>query len=89
MGLFTQKPQEPSAWAALPGEPLDEADPVERLDEAPALDPMDIGVGAKYTTMVFPVAPPAPEAADVTDGEPGGGDADSDSDSDSGEPSSR
>ncbi|WP_336644888.1 hypothetical protein [Microbacterium sp. USHLN186] len=67
MGLFTQKPQEPSAWAALPGEPLDETAPTERLDEAPALDLMDVGLTAKYTTVVVPVAPPAPEAADVAD----------------------
>jgi len=71
MGLFSQKQQEPSAWAALPGEPLEDNDPAERLDEAPSLDLMDIGVGAQYSTMVFPVAPAAPEASDVTEGEPG------------------
>lgn len=67
MGLFTQKPQEPSAWAALPGEPLDETNPTERLDEAPVVDPMDVGLGAQYSTIVFPVKAPAPEAADVAD----------------------
>lgn len=67
MGLFTQKPQEPSAWAALPGEPLDETNPTERLDEAPAVDPMDVGLGAQYSTIVFPVKAPAPDAADVAD----------------------
>lgn len=66
MGLFTQKPQEPSAWAALPGEPI-EASPTERLDEAPSLDLMDVGLSAQYSTIVFPVKPAAPEAADVTD----------------------
>lgn len=72
MGLFSQKQQEPGAWAALPGEPLDEQ-ATERLDEAPAMDLMDIGIGAKYTTMVFPVAAPAPEAEDTSEsGEPGG-----------------
>ena len=69
MGLFTQKPQEPSAWAALPGELLDETDSTERLDEAPNLDLMDVGLGAKYSTVVFPVAPPAPEAADTAENE--------------------
>lgn len=67
MGLFTQKPQEPGAWAALPGEPLDDTHPSERLDEAPSIDPMDVGVSAQYSTIVFPVAPAAPEAADVAD----------------------
>lgn len=82
MGLFSQKQQEPGAWAALPGEPLDEHGVAERLDEAPSLDLMDVGLTAKYTTVVFPVAPPAPEAADVTDGDTGP-DADADADADS------
>lgn len=62
--MFTQKPQEPSAWAALPGEPLEDADSTERLDEAPNLDLLDVGLGAAYSTVVFPVAPPTPEAAE-------------------------
>lgn len=67
MGLFTQKPQEPSAWAALPGEPLDETSPTERLDEAPSLDLMDVGLSSQYSTIVFPVKAPSPEATDVAD----------------------
>ena len=36
------------------------------------MDLMDIGLGAKYTTMVFPVAAPTPEAEDTSEsGEPG------------------
>jgi hypothetical protein len=67
MGLFTQKPQEPSAWAALPGEPLDETNPSERLDDAPSLDLMDVGLSAQYSTIVFPVKAPAPEAAEAAE----------------------
>ena len=66
MGLFSQKQQEPGAWAALPGEPLEEK-ANERLDEVPTIDMTDIGLGAKYTTMVFPVAAPAPEAEDTSE----------------------
>jgi hypothetical protein len=66
MGLFSQKQQDPGAWAALPGEPLDEQ-ANERLDEVPTVDMTDIGLGAKYTTMVFPVAPAAPEADDTSE----------------------
>lgn len=70
MGLFSQKQEDPGAWAALPGEPLDEQTN-ERLDEAPGMDLMDIGLGAKYTSTVIPVAPPAPEASDIAEsGEP-------------------
>lgn len=73
MGLFQQRPEEEqNAWAGLPSEPRDVQNPADRLDDAPSLDLMDIGLGAKYSTMVFPVAPPAPEAADVTDGDAGG-----------------
>ena len=72
MGLFQQRPEEEErVWAGLPSEPRDIENPAERLDEAPSLDLMDIGVGAQYSTMVFPVAPAAPEASDVTEGEPG------------------
>ncbi|MDT0156005.1 hypothetical protein Q9R19_00025 [Microbacterium sp. ARD32] len=60
MGLFSQKQQEPGAWAALPGEPLDE-EKNERLDDAPALDLMGLGLGAEYSSTEIPVAPPAPE----------------------------
>lgn len=65
MGLFQQRPTEKEAWAAIPGEPLASDDAADTLD-APAADPFDIGLGAQYTSVVFPVAPPAPEATDVT-----------------------
>ncbi|UNK70650.1 hypothetical protein [Microbacterium sp. H1-D42] len=67
MGLFTQKPQEPSAWAALPGEPLDETDPAKRLDDVPGVGLNDFGLGAQYTTVVLPVTPPTPEAVDTSE----------------------
>lgn len=67
MGLFTQKPQEPSAWASLPGEPLDDMTVADRLDDAPTLDLIDIGLGAAYTTSIIPVTAPAPEAEDMSE----------------------
>ncbi|KJL21858.1 hypothetical protein RL72_02397 [Microbacterium azadirachtae] len=63
--MFTQKPQEPSAWAALPGEPLDRDDDL--LPE-PAADPFGIGLGA--TTSATSVAIPLPPEAGAVDGEP-------------------
>lgn len=56
MGLFSQKQQEPSAWAALPGEPLDDRNPNERLDEAPPVDLLGLG-GTQSTTVVIPAEP--------------------------------
>ncbi|MGY1552738.1 hypothetical protein ACW5CM_13240 [Microbacterium sp. A588] len=73
MGLFAQRPEEKSAWAALPGEPQ-EADAVDHLDAPSAVDPLDIGLGLGFatevTSIVFPVAPPAPEAAVIETAEP-------------------
>ncbi len=35
MGLFTQRPEEPSEWAGLPSEPWEPRSPIERLGEGP------------------------------------------------------
>lgn len=61
--MFTQKPQEPSAWAALPGEPLDRDDD---LLPAPAADPLDVGLGAatSSTSVAIPMLPVEPDAKD-------------------------
>ncbi|WDH79069.1 hypothetical protein PTQ19_01105 [Microbacterium esteraromaticum] len=62
MGMFTQKPQEPSAWAALPGEPLEPNDTTERLDEAPPVDLLGIDLGTTHVTVPITVTPTADEA---------------------------
>lgn len=69
MGLFTQKPDDPGPWASLPGEPLDQ-DAVDRLDDTVAVDPLEVGLGAQTTSIVFPVAPVLEDAAEQTDAEP-------------------
>lgn len=69
MGLFTQRPDDPGPWASLPGEPLDQ-DAVDTLDGAVTVDPLEVGLGARTTSIVFPVAPVLEEAAGETDGEP-------------------
>lgn len=69
MGLFTQRPEEPGPWASLPGEPLDQ-DAADALDGATTVDPLDIGLGAQTTSIVFPVAPVLEDGAEQTDGEP-------------------
>lgn len=68
MGMFTQRPEDKSAWAALPGEPA-ESDASDVLPAAD-IDPLSIGLGASVESIVFPVAPPAPEASDHGDAEP-------------------
>jgi len=78
MGLFQQRPEEEqNEWAGLPSEPLDAQSAAEQLDAPPtASDLFGVSGGPLYTSVVFPVAPPAPEAADVTangDGEGDGG----------------
>ena len=69
MGLFTQKPDDPGPWASLPGEPLDQ-DAVDELDGAAAVDPLEVGLGAQTTSIVFPVAPVLEEPSEQTDAEP-------------------
>ena len=66
--MFTQRPEEKSTWAALPGEPAstDAADTLPSSD----IDPLTIGLGASIESIVFPVAPPAPEASDHADAAP-------------------
>ncbi|UYO96858.1 hypothetical protein OED01_14840 [Microbacterium sp. M28] len=68
MGMFTQRPEDKGAWAALPGEPSES----DAADELPPgqIDPLSIGLGASVESIVFPVAPPVPEAADHSDGAP-------------------
>lgn len=72
MGLFSQKQQEPSAWAALPGEPLDDRNPNERLDEAPPVDLLGLG-GTQSTTVVIPAEPASAAPDDEAPDEAGDG----------------
>jgi hypothetical protein len=66
MGLFTQRPQEPSAWAALPGEPLLPRSPADRLeDESPELDGLGLVTGGveSISIAVEPVVEQPDDAA--------------------------
>lgn len=73
MGLFSQRQDQENTWAALPGEPRDGQDAAETLDAASAVDPLEVGLGAQVTSIVFPVAPVLEDAADQSDGEPPAG----------------
>lgn len=70
MGLFAPSPQEENTWTALPGEPRETRDTADTLDAAPAVDPLALDFGTQVTSIVFPVAPPTPEAASVDTQEP-------------------
>jgi hypothetical protein len=73
MGLFQQKSEEEENQWVLPSEPLERSES-EVLDTAPVVDPLSIGLGAEasgdLSSVLFPVAPPAPEAASTADTEP-------------------
>lgn len=71
MGLFQQRPEDEEKQWGLPSEPL-ERSASERLDEAPAVDPLALGLDPSpaVSSIVFPVAPPAPEAVAIENGEP-------------------
>lgn len=68
--MFAQRPEEKSAWAALPGEPLERDDAADILP-ASDVDPLTLGLGASVTSIVFPVAPVLEEGAGQADAEPG------------------
>lgn len=61
MGLFMQRPEEPSEWAGIPSDPDRAENAAERL---PEVAPVDIGFvgllgegGAAVESIVIPVAP--------------------------------
>jgi hypothetical protein len=68
MGLFQQKPEEQENQWVLPSEPLERSE-ADVLDTAPVVDPLSIGLGAEtsgdLSSVLFPVAPPAPEAVSI------------------------
>ncbi|MFJ2503491.1 hypothetical protein [Microbacterium sp. NPDC087592] len=72
MGLFQQKPEEQENQWVLPSEPLERTE-ADVLDTAPVVDPLSIGLGAEtsgdLSSVLFPVAPPAPEAVAAESGE--------------------
>lgn len=70
MGLFQNRPEEAETqWAGLPSEPR-ENDGTEVLDTVPGVDPMSLDFGGSISSIVFPVAPPAPSASSIDDSEP-------------------
>ena len=70
MGLFQQRPEEHRLeWAGLPSEPRDPSDAAEVLDAASDVDPSAVHT-ATTMSVVFPVAPPVPEARGTATAEP-------------------
>ncbi|MDQ1136954.1 hypothetical protein QE410_001753 [Microbacterium sp. SORGH_AS 1204] len=63
MGLFVQRPEEPSEWAGLPGEPARPRTRAELLpdDDPPAASPTGLlGLGGTSTTSLeIPLHDPA------------------------------
>lgn len=71
MGLFQQRPEEEEKQWGLPSEPL-ETSAADTLDAAPTVDPLALGLDnpSSVSSIVFPVAPPAPEAASTENADP-------------------
>jgi hypothetical protein len=60
MGLFQHRPEDPTEWAGLPAEPLDEESLAERLPESPPVDTALSSLtglfgGGAATSVVVPV----------------------------------
>ncbi|MFT4219854.1 MAG: hypothetical protein QM611_04990 [Microbacterium sp.] len=65
MGLFTERPEEPTEWAGLPSEPARPQTQAERLeDAAPAVDALGIATGARIASIAIPVEIDVAGAAD-------------------------
>lgn len=66
MGLFVQRPEEPSEWAGLPGEPVRPRSRAEELpdDTAPEASPVSLLglVDAPVTSVQVPVQTAEPSA---------------------------
>lgn len=69
MGLFQQREEDEKSQWTLPSEPL-ERNTADELDAAPAADPFALGLGDSLSSIVFPVARPAPAAQGVESAEP-------------------
>nr|WP_201468549.1 hypothetical protein [Microbacterium hydrocarbonoxydans] len=73
MGLFQQRPEEQENEWALPSEPIERSE-AEVLATTPTVDPLSLGIGLEsggsVTSIVFPVAPPAPDAVTIENREP-------------------
>lgn len=63
MGLFSQRPEEPTEWAGLPSEPARPETTAERLPDASAVDLDGLGSGdlmlgaGTVESIVIPVEP--------------------------------
>jgi hypothetical protein len=64
MGLFSQRPEEPTEWAGLPSEPARVESSADRLPEAAPVDLGDLGVaalgGGGVEAIVIPLTPVTP-----------------------------
>lgn len=61
MGLFSQRPEEPTEWAGLPSEPARVESSADRLPEAAPVDLGGLGLaafgGGEVEVIVVPVTP--------------------------------
>ncbi|WP_347345762.1 hypothetical protein [Microbacterium sp.] len=62
MGMFTQRPEDPTEWAGLPSEPLEPRSAADRLADAPSISLL----GESGTAVS--IAIPMPAAVEDGDG---------------------
>jgi len=74
MGLFSQRPEEPTEWAGLPSEPARVESSADRLPEAAPVDLGGLGLaafgGGEVEAIVVPVTPVTPVTEVDPDMEP-------------------
>jgi hypothetical protein len=55
MGIFQHKPEEPTPWAGLPGEPWEPRNPAERLEHTPSADLPLMGTPGSTSIVDIPL----------------------------------
>lgn len=75
MGLFQQRPEEPTEWGGLPAEPWEPREPTEILADASAFDLPLFGEIPRREIIAYAAQPDADETFDAGS-PPSGGDAD-------------
>lgn len=63
MGLFTQRPEEPTEWAGLPSEPLEQRSPADRLSTDESVDVLGLVTGAGVASISVDIHAVEPSTA--------------------------
>lgn len=76
MGLFQQRPEEPTEWGGLPAEPWEPGGPAETLAETSTFDIPLFGEIPRRESIAYTAAPPEDEPGEAPSATAGADDGD-------------